>query len=828
MFILFKIYYFLLYVIIKIFVRVKVILKDFNSSIYSPVIYVLPECSNIDLLILRMQCLKNCLPDPLLRIYVDSVTFASYIFLYDRDFRYENIFHSLKLNKFFRKYFKLYNTNNSILDIKLVLVLVVFGRSTNNENKRVDRFYFWNVFFNKIKRFISILWYGRDCFLYFFRFFSSHYICVKYFNDKKIIQKITRVIRIYFFRQYIVVNGPDIFNYKKLLNKLLFSENIRKILIDIVNIKNISMNEAKKKVISFIKEIYSNFSYGFIRLFDKILFIFFNYYYRSLYVNNIFEVYNLINNGHRIIYIPCHRSHVDYLLISYVIYNYGLVPPHIIAGNNLNFWPIGIIFRNLGAFFIRRTFKNKFYSVVFSEYFFELFVNGFTIEYFIEGGRSRTGKLLSPKTGILSILVKMILKNFCKSVTIVPIYLGYEYIPDVECYIQELDKIIEKKYSFFNIIKRIFQINDFGSCYVNFGRSIPLSTLLFNKILNNCSVNRISELIKSKSCFVNNLGSFISDISFLIMVRINNAVSVNAINLCSNILISSQKYSINRYNFLMQLSCYLKLLRNVPYSLEMTISNFSPVQMLQYVLSMKRYNVLYNTLNGVFFLPNVNLKLMRYYSNNVQHLFILPSFIANIICMYPLGVQKYRLNRYIIFLYPLFKRELFIKYEFNELLCVISNFIFSLEKQKLLICNDDILYPVILRFNMLKLLSVSSQEKLRNYSLVLFVLKVYFKENLSFLEYIMKIFIKKLLCLFNYDSKFSWIDTTIFSGFLVVLKYEGYIIGNEIIIDKVNLALFVLKKLIDYNMWKNIKFIVYFLVVENFNNKIYLSKEIFF
>ncbi|MFW8217518.1 1-acyl-sn-glycerol-3-phosphate acyltransferase, partial [Klebsiella pneumoniae] len=81
----------------------------------------------------------------------------------------------------------------------------------------------------------------------------------------------------------------------------------------------------------------------------------------------------------------------------------GLVPPHIAAGINLNFWPAGPIFRRLGAFFIRRTFKgNKLYATVFREYLGELFTRGYSVEYFVEGGRSRTGRLLEPKTGTLA------------------------------------------------------------------------------------------------------------------------------------------------------------------------------------------------------------------------------------------------------------------------------------------------------------------------------------------------------------------------------------------------------------------------------------------
>ncbi len=124
-------------------------------------------------------------------------------------------------------------------------------------------------------------------------------------------------------------------------------------------------------------------------------------------VHNAERVRQLAHDGHEIVYVPCHRSHMDYLLLSYVLYHQGLVPPHIAAGINLNFWPAGPIFRRLGAFFIRRTFKgNKLYSTVFREYLGELFSRGYSVEYFVEGGRSRTGRLLDPKTGTLSMTIQ--------------------------------------------------------------------------------------------------------------------------------------------------------------------------------------------------------------------------------------------------------------------------------------------------------------------------------------------------------------------------------------------------------------------------------------
>lgn len=123
-----------------------------------------------------------------------------------------------------------------------------------------------------------------------------------------------------------------------------------------------------------------------------------------------------------------------------------LVPPHIAAGINLNFWPAGPIFRRLGAFFIRRTFKgNKLYSTVFREYLGELFSRGYSVEYFVEGGRSRTGRLLDPKTGTLSMTIQAMLRGGTRPITLVPIYIGYEHVMEVGTYAKEAVRLKRKR-----------------------------------------------------------------------------------------------------------------------------------------------------------------------------------------------------------------------------------------------------------------------------------------------------------------------------------------------------------------------------------------------
>src|SRR5258708_25976373 len=133
------------------------------------------------------------------------------------------------------------------------------------------------------------------------------------------------------------------------------------------------------------------------------------------------------------ILLPSHKSHIDYLVLSYVFYEENIQLPLIAAGDNLSFFPLGPVFRRAGAFFIRRSFKgDRLYSAVVETYVRRLIRDGYPIELFLEGGRSRTGKLLPPKFGLLGMLVDSALSVPQKKVFYVPISIGYERIVETE------------------------------------------------------------------------------------------------------------------------------------------------------------------------------------------------------------------------------------------------------------------------------------------------------------------------------------------------------------------------------------------------------------
>jgi glycerol-3-phosphate O-acyltransferase len=182
--------------------------------------------------------------------------------------------------------------------------------------------------------------------------------------------------------------------------------------------------------------------------------------------------------------IPCHRSHLDYLLISSQLFYRDMVIPHVIAGENLNFWPLGPIFRRCGAFFIKRSFsENRIFPVVFQRYLHQLVRDGFPIEFFIEGGRSRTGKLLPPRLGVLSMIMDSA-QNLRDGwdVNLVPIGISYEQIAEERSYRKELQGEDKSPENMSQVVKAssIFR-RRFGRVYVRIGEPIRLSKI-FNQL----------------------------------------------------------------------------------------------------------------------------------------------------------------------------------------------------------------------------------------------------------------------------------------------------------------------------------------------------------
>lgn len=147
-----------------------------------------------------------------------------------------------------------------------------------------------------------------------------------------------------------------------------------------------------------------------------------------------------------LIFLPCHRSHIDYVSLQVICYRLGIVLPFVIAGDNLNFPIVGTFLQNAGAFYIRRSFGgDELYTATVQAYVDAILQGGFNFECFIEGGRSRTGKLLPPKFGILGFIMDSLLSNRVEDAWIVPVSTQYDKVIETESYVNELLGIPKQK-----------------------------------------------------------------------------------------------------------------------------------------------------------------------------------------------------------------------------------------------------------------------------------------------------------------------------------------------------------------------------------------------
>lgn len=194
-----------------------------------------------------------------------------------------------------------------------------------------------------------------------------------------------------------------------------------------------------------------------------------------LYQQDQLEAIETLAQEHPIAFVPSHRSNLDRLSLQYLFWENDLPPNHTAAGINMNFFPVGPLIRRTGAFFIRRAFKDKpLYKFVLRSYLGYLIEKRFALEWYIEGGRSRTGKLLPPKFGMLSWVVEALQGGKSEDLYLVPTSIAYDQIQDVATYAAEAQGAAKQAESFswaFRAIRSLRQ--KYGNIHVHFGE--PLS-----------------------------------------------------------------------------------------------------------------------------------------------------------------------------------------------------------------------------------------------------------------------------------------------------------------------------------------------------------------
>jgi glycerol-3-phosphate O-acyltransferase len=566
-------------------------------------------------------------------------------------------------------------------DVQLVPVSIFVGRAPTRQSGWFSVLFseHW-VLVGRFRRLLAILLNGRDTVVQFSPSVRVRDIIAEELPHERTVRKTSRVLRAHFHRLRAAVIGPDLSTRRLLVDRVLDAEPVRKAITDQARRDGSEYLEAWKKAHAFAWEIAADYSNPVVRSLSFMLTGFWNRIYDGVSIHHL-EQLKAVAPGHELVYVPCHRSHMDYLLLSYLLYQHGVVPPHIAAGDNLNLPVIGPVLRRGGAFFLRRSIRgNALYAAVFSEYVAQLVGEGFSLEYFIEGGRSRTGRLMAPKGGMIAMTVRAYLRAPRRPVVFVPVYIGYEKLIEGKSYLDELTGQPKKKETIWALLRGVAEMlrEHYGKVTVNFGEPVRME-----EVLAATAPDWRAQAQEDKPAW---LGDVVDALARRIQVNINRAADVNPVNLLAIALLATPKHAMAESDLIAQLALSKRLLAALPYSDRVTVTELAPAEIVAYgekigVLTRRKH-----PLGDVVSVEGETAVLQSYFRNNVLHLFSAAAWIA--LCFQ----NNRRLSRTGLIrlgrtIYPFMRNELFLPWSEDE-------FANRLQATVELFIHEGLLHPV--------------------------------------------------------------------------------------------------------------------------------------
>lgn len=660
------------------------------------------------------------------------------------------------------------------LDAQIIPITIVWGREPGTENDNFHTLIRDKESPSWLRKFMIILFSGRANLVRFSRPVSMRILANRHAVSDNASSKLIRIARFHFYRQKLTVTGPKLWDRKQMIARVINSPAVVQALDAHCKVNHTNQADIKNQAQQIVDEIAADYRDNYIRVANRCLHWLWNKLYSGIKVHNAQSVRDLAEQGHEIIYVPCHRSHMDYLLLSYVIFNQGMVPPHIAAGNNLNFGPVGPILRRGGAFFMRRSFKgNRAYSAIFNEYLSQLFAKGYAVEYFTEGGRSRTGQLLPPKIGMLTMTIQAMLRGIDRPISLVPVYMGYEHVMEVNTYLKELKGNQKKSESMLGIFKAMRKLRDYGYGYVNFGQPLSLQSYLNHHVPE--WKEHINRNAPPKPTW---LPVLCNQLATDMMQRINNSAAINATNLTALVLLATDCHTISANELKQQLAIYVNLQQTVSYSDTLTLPDMTPPQMLEHLIKLKKVEIHRDAFGDLISLNSKESVLMTYYRNNIIHLFAIPSLIATYLTRH--GAQSAAtIITAITPLYCLFKDEWFLGISHLEDYCqaIIDNLI----EQQLLIREDHLIEPVSYQsaeFFQLNLLANVIQNTLQRYAIILNIIDSHTIIEKHDLEQKTLIIGQRLTVRHGINSP-EFLDKKVIDSFIQSLSANQFITNHE-------------------------------------------------
>lgn len=271
------------------------------------------------------------------------------------------------------------------------------------------------------------------------------------------------------------LTGPPLRPQSWFVEKLFEEEEVNRTIYELAKETGKRIEATHQLAEKYIREIAADIHYSRIEFAFALLSIIFNHFFEKIHVDTegLKRFKSTLTKGPTVL-VPNHRSHLDYLLLGYLCYQNDIVVPHVAGGINMAFWPMGGFFRKCGAFFLRRTFSgNRLYKMVFQNYLKILIREGYPQEFFIEGGRSRSGKLKSPKLGMLAMYSEVLHEGAAKDMQFCPVSITYDRVMEQKSYMSEARGKTKRAEKFWDLLKlRKLVRGRYGNIYVRFGEPI--------------------------------------------------------------------------------------------------------------------------------------------------------------------------------------------------------------------------------------------------------------------------------------------------------------------------------------------------------------------
>lgn len=457
-------------------------------------------------------------------------------------------------------------------------------------------------------------------------------------------RRAARLLRMRFKAMQFVTLGPDHSHRRTLLTQVVKAPRVRRAIkaIDAAqpNSKPARQRRLDKKAYRIAKTIASDLTYSTIRLFLIFLTWFWRRIYSGVNIRGLDSVRDL-NDTHTLVYVPTHRSHIDYLVLSYLLYTKGIMLPHIAAGDNLNLPVLGRLLRQGGAFFMRRSFRDDaLYTAVFEEYLYRVLAAGHSIEFFPEGGRSRSGRLLTPKYGLLKLCLELQQRGLTKPLAFVPIYFGYEKVVEGVSYLKELRGSAKQQERLSDLLANINVVRqNFGTLQVNVAPPIKLDEWL----------NERRAQQNSETDAVISLGA-------AIMRSINAQASINPINLVALAITQRTHLTVHEDALAGQISCYQQLGKELHGESILTANVEADEDIVDQVAAL---GFIRRQTDEPWISCNSSAAtLLTWYRNNVLHLFAAPALVALLISRAKEGIERRQLSEQCRIIYPFIAQEL--------------------------------------------------------------------------------------------------------------------------------------------------------------------------